>query len=222
MSTTPITERIKQLLAIAENDAATPAERELAESRATRLIEQHDIDVMRDLEHTAESIKFGTVEVAYLHLYEARLAYTAATRAGAKMHRTPWKKTITFFGTEAQNALGLALFERWKAQLAMDLHHDRHQLHGRNDYNTYRAAWGVRVTQRVSALLQEEAREPGTELVLLKSKQDEAYREAFPRLTTSKSRPVYGAERAAKAGSAAGDRASLSYGVGAGAKGALR
>lgn len=220
MKITPITERVRKLLAIADNESATEAERELAEAQAKRLIEQHDIDVLRDLNETSPDI-FITAHLRYTQRYELLLAHAAATRAGAKVHYSARLKRITVFGTEAQTYLTEALFERWCAHLTIDIRHDKHRLHGRSDYSTYRLSWAAKVVNRVTALMAtpaeapgtELAEAPGTELVLLQTKQEEAYAEAFPNLRRGRSFTARGSSAAAAAGSAAGERAQLSYGV---------
>ena len=212
MKITPITERVRKLLAIADNESATEAERELAEAQAKRLIEQHDIDVLRDLNETSPDI-FITAHFRYTQRYELLLAHAAATRAGAKVHYTARLKLITVFGTEAQTYLTEALFERWCAHLTIDIRHDKHRLHGRSDYSTYRLSWAARVVDRVTALMATPAEAPGTELVLLQTRQEGAYAEAFPNLRKGASFTARGSSAAAAAGSAAGERAQLSYGV---------
>ena len=144
---------------------------------------------------------------------------------------------ISFFGEphNVQNALYLmnlirATMEQEFAQFKTQWEYQdlRMRHHPQSIRSNFLNAMGYRIGDRLRKMASDERKEvketatTGTDLIVLaEKKRDIAHRKMFPRIGSARGRSG-GSGSAAQAGAAAGDRASLSRGVGSSSGGTLR
>ena len=219
MESDKIKTQIRQLLNLANDAGATPAERERAEERAAKLVHRHDLDMAELLQPEALREKFVTLKMNLpVGNVSARLiANAAAKRADCNFHYVAGKGYCVgyYFGTDAATSLAQALTERWLGQLEYDVRHAHRmgQIVGKAESTSFRKGWAFRVDNRVAELMaqinRDEAREVGTALVLVKTRESEYQAKYRPRTVRVNS----GSSRyAAGLGGEAGSRADLSAG----------